>query len=26
LTFIPYFLWDNRGPAQMTVWVRAGNE
>ncbi len=23
LTFIPYFLWGNRGPAQMTVWVNA---
>lgn len=22
LTFIPYFLWGNRGPSQMTVWVR----
>jgi hypothetical protein len=21
LTFIPYFLWGNRGPSQMTVWV-----
>jgi len=21
LTFIPYFLWANRGPSQMTVWV-----
>lgn len=23
LTFIPYFLWGNRGPSQMTVWVKA---
>lgn len=23
LTFIPYYLWGNRGPSQMTVWVRA---
>jgi DUF1680 family protein len=23
LTFIPYFLWGNRGPSQMTVWVNA---
>ena len=23
LTFIPYALWGNRGPAQMTVWVNA---
>ena len=23
LTFIPYFLWGNRGPSQMTVWVVA---
>ena len=22
LTFIPYALWANRGPSQMTVWVR----
>jgi DUF1680 family protein len=22
LTFIPYFLWGNRGASQMTVWVR----
>jgi DUF1680 family protein len=22
LTFIPYFLWANRGPSQMNVWVR----
>lgn len=22
LTFIPYFLWGNRGESQMTVWVR----
>ncbi|TLM96086.1 MAG: glycoside hydrolase family 127 protein, partial [Actinobacteria bacterium] len=22
LTFIPYFLWGNRGPSQMTVWVK----
>jgi DUF1680 family protein len=22
LTFIPYSLWANRGPSQMTVWVR----
>jgi DUF1680 family protein len=21
LTFIPYFLWGNRGPSRMTVWV-----
>jgi uncharacterized protein len=21
LTFIPYYLWGNRGPSQMTVWV-----
>ena len=21
LTFIPYFLWGNRGPSQMNVWV-----
>jgi DUF1680 family protein len=21
LTFIPYFLWGNRGPSKMTVWV-----
>jgi DUF1680 family protein len=21
LTFIPYFLWGNRGPSQMTVWI-----
>ena len=21
LTFIPYFLWGNRGPSQMTLWV-----
>ena len=21
LTFIPYFLWGNRGPSAMTVWV-----
>jgi DUF1680 family protein len=21
LTFIPYFLWGNRGESQMTVWV-----
>ncbi|GAP13019.1 putative glycosyl hydrolase [Longilinea arvoryzae] len=24
LTFIPYFLWGNRGPSQMTVWVKEG--
>jgi hypothetical protein len=23
LTFIPYFLWGNRGPSQMTIWVNA---
>lgn len=23
LTFIPYFLWGNRGAAQMTVWINA---
>jgi DUF1680 family protein len=23
LKFIPYFLWGNRGPSQMTVWVKA---
>lgn len=23
LTFIPYYLWGNRGPSQMTVWVNA---
>jgi DUF1680 family protein len=23
LVFIPYCLWGNRGPSQMTVWVRA---
>lgn len=23
LTFIPYFLWGNRGPSKMTVWVNA---
>ena len=23
LTFIPYYLWANRGESQMTVWVRA---
>ncbi len=23
LTFIPYHLWGNRGPSQMTVWVNA---
>jgi DUF1680 family protein len=23
LIFIPYFLWGNRGPSQMTVWVNA---
>jgi hypothetical protein len=23
LTFIPYFLWANRGESQMTVWVNA---
>lgn len=23
LTFIPYFLWGNRGSSQMTVWVNA---
>jgi DUF1680 family protein len=22
LTLIPYFLWGNRGPSQMTVWVK----
>jgi DUF1680 family protein len=22
LVFIPYYLWGNRGPSQMTVWVR----
>jgi DUF1680 family protein len=22
LTFIPYFLWGNREPSQMTVWVK----
>ncbi len=22
LTFIPYALWANRGPSQMTVWVK----
>ena len=21
LTFIPYYAWSNRGPAEMTVWV-----
>jgi Glycoside hydrolase family 127 C-terminal domain len=21
LTFIPYFLWGNRGPSQMNVWI-----
>jgi len=23
ITFIPYHLWGNRGPSQMTVWVKA---
>lgn len=23
LTFIPYFLWGNRGPSKMNVWVRS---
>jgi hypothetical protein len=23
LTFIPYFLWGNRAPSQMTVWVNS---
>ncbi len=23
LTFIPYFLWGNRGESTMTVWVNA---
>lgn len=23
LVFIPYYLWGNRGPSQMTVWVNA---
>jgi uncharacterized protein len=23
LTFIPYFLWGNRGPSQMTVWIQS---
>jgi hypothetical protein len=23
LVFIPYCLWGNRGPSQMTVWVNA---
>jgi uncharacterized protein len=23
LRFIPYFLWANRGPSQMTVWVKS---
>ena len=23
ITFIPYHLWGNRGPSQMTVWVNA---
>lgn len=22
LVFVPYFLWGNRGPSQMTVWVK----
>jgi hypothetical protein len=22
LKFVPYFLWNNRGPGEMTVWVR----
>jgi DUF1680 family protein len=26
LTFIPYFLWANRGESQMTVWVHSINE
>jgi uncharacterized protein len=26
LTFIPYFLWGNRGASQMTVWVNTGKE
>ena len=25
LKFIPYFLWGNRGPSQMVVWVNSGN-
>jgi len=24
LTFIPYFRWGNRGPSNMTVWVKTG--
>ncbi len=24
LTFVPYCLWDNRGPGEMAVWVRRG--
>jgi len=26
LTFIPYFLWGNRGASQMTVWINTGKE
>ncbi|WP_406674648.1 hypothetical protein [Nonomuraea sp. N2-4H] len=25
MTFVPYFLWGNRGPAAMRVWVRTPN-
>ncbi len=24
ITFIPYFLWGNRGPSRMTVWLNGG--
>ena len=24
LTFLPYYMWNNRGEGEMTVWVREG--